>query len=414
MAGASELNLSHSLAVTHPLAAFCPHVQCCHTPERGPRGLLRSGRAMSLSELYQQAPIGLCYFDADLHYVYINDWLASINGLTVQQHLGQRIGDILPDVAVAVEPQLRQVIETGEPIIRGKAYVETPAHPGSRRHYEHSYHPDESDDGTIMGVTCVIQDVTSRIMAEEALKQLNAELESRVAQGTAELRRSHEDLRRLGVHLESVREEERTRIARDLHDDLGQALTAATMDLDWIIDQLRSDQEPLGKRARGMMALLGSAMDSVRRITTELHPSILANLGLTEAMKWQLREISTRTGIAWELRLDDDGLVLEKERTIALFRIFQEALTNVVRHAGATRVEVRLAPEDGALVLSVSDDGRGIPEAELSRRDAFGLMGMRERALAHGGDVMFSSVPKQGTTVRVRMPLGDGEEGSIS
>ena len=103
----------------------------------------------SLERSYQHAPIGLCYFDTDLRYVHINDWLASINGLTVQQHLGQRIGDILPEVAAGVESQLRHVIETAEPVIRGTAYVETPAHPGSRRHYEHSYHPDKSKDGTV-------------------------------------------------------------------------------------------------------------------------------------------------------------------------------------------------------------------------------------------------------------------------
>ena len=136
---------------------------------------------------YQQAPIGLCYFDTDLRYVHINDWLATINGLTVQQHLGHRIGDILPEVAAGVESQLRQVIETAEPIIRGVAYVETPAHPGSRRHYEHSYHPDKSDDGTVVGLRCVVEDVTERKRAEAALNEAHADLERKVAERTAEL-----------------------------------------------------------------------------------------------------------------------------------------------------------------------------------------------------------------------------------
>ena len=121
---------------------------------------------MNLEKLYRHAPVGLCYFDTGLRYVYINEWLATINGLTIQQHLGQRIGDLLPDVAAGVEPQLRRVIETGEPIIRGTAHVETPAHPGSRRHYEHNYYPAKSDDGTVVGLSCVIQDVTERTDAE--------------------------------------------------------------------------------------------------------------------------------------------------------------------------------------------------------------------------------------------------------
>ncbi len=129
----------------------------------------RPKRGASMERSYRHAPIGLCYFDLDLRYVYINDWLANINGLTVQQHLGQRIGDILPEVAAGVESQLRHVIETGKPLIRGAAYIETPAHPGSRRHYEHSYHPDTSDDGTVVGLRCVVEDVTEHKRAEEQL-----------------------------------------------------------------------------------------------------------------------------------------------------------------------------------------------------------------------------------------------------
>jgi PAS domain S-box-containing protein len=127
----------------------------------------RAQRGESLERSYQYAPIGLCYFDTDLRYVYINDWLANINGLTAEQHLGQRIGDILPVVAAGVESQLRLVLETGEPIIRGAAHLETPAHPGSRRHYEHSFYPDKSDDGTVVGLRCVVEDVTEYKRAEE-------------------------------------------------------------------------------------------------------------------------------------------------------------------------------------------------------------------------------------------------------
>ena len=132
---------------------------------------------MNLEGLYQYAPVGLCYLDTDLRYVYVNDWLAKINGLTVQQHIGQLIGDILPGVAAGVESELRGVIRTGNPVLRGKAHVETAAHPGSKRHYEHNYLPDASDDGTIVGVISVVQDVTERTEAEGAAVRLNADLE---------------------------------------------------------------------------------------------------------------------------------------------------------------------------------------------------------------------------------------------
>ena len=111
---------------------------------------------------YKEAPVGLCYFDSDLRYVQINDWLAAINGTTVEEHLGRRIGQVLPGVAAGVESQLRQVIETGEPIVQGRAFVETPAHPGTKRHYEHNYYPEKAEDGTVVGIRCVVQDVTER------------------------------------------------------------------------------------------------------------------------------------------------------------------------------------------------------------------------------------------------------------
>ncbi len=123
-------------------------------------------RADEAERLYAIAPVGLCYFDADLRYVYINEWLARINGLQVEAHLGKTIGDVLKDVSVGVVPQLRHVLQTGEPIIEGKVEAETPAHPGESRHYMHNYYPDKSEDGTVVGVSCVVQDITDRIELE--------------------------------------------------------------------------------------------------------------------------------------------------------------------------------------------------------------------------------------------------------
>ena len=120
---------------------------------------------MNPAALYRTAPVGLFYFDRDLRFLYVNEWLANINGLAVEQHVGQRIGDILPYVAAVVTPQLIDVIRTGNPILRGQAFVETAAHPRSKRHYEHSYYPDKSGDGIVVGLSCVVEDVTERINA---------------------------------------------------------------------------------------------------------------------------------------------------------------------------------------------------------------------------------------------------------
>jgi PAS domain S-box-containing protein len=127
-----------------------------------------SERAGEVERLYTIAPVGLCYFDTDLRFLYINEWLASINGLPVEAHLGRSIDDVLKDVAVGIVPQLRQVLQTGEPIIEGKVEAETPAHPGESRHYMHNYYPDRSKDGTIVGVSCVVQDITERLELETA------------------------------------------------------------------------------------------------------------------------------------------------------------------------------------------------------------------------------------------------------
>ena len=127
-----------------------------------------SERAGEAERLYEAAPVGLCYFDTDLRFLYINEWLARINGLSVEAHLGKTIDKVLKDVAAGVVPQLRHVLQTGEPIIEGTVEAETPAHPGESRHYMHNYYPDKSNDGTVVGVNCVVQDITERIKLETA------------------------------------------------------------------------------------------------------------------------------------------------------------------------------------------------------------------------------------------------------
>ena len=141
-------------------------------------------RAAELEHLYFVAPVGLCYFDTDMRFLYINEWLARINGLAVEAHLGKTIDEVLKEVARGVVPQLRHVLETGEPIIEGEVETETPAHPGELRQYMHNYYPVRSKDGTVVGVSCVVQDITKRKQAEEALRESHNLLERRVQERT--------------------------------------------------------------------------------------------------------------------------------------------------------------------------------------------------------------------------------------
>jgi len=221
-----------------------------------------------------------------------------------------------------------------------------------------------------------------------------------------QLRESHEQLRALSVYLQTVREEERTRIAREVHDELGQALTSCKLDLSWIAGKLPKDLKALLAKTKALSAHIDSTIQMVRRISTELRPGVLDHLGLAAALEWQANEFQTRTGIRCEVHADVHEPVLSQELNTTLFRIFQETLTNIIRHAGATQVVVTLKETEGHISLEVRDNGRGISKSEISNTDSMGLLGMRERAALSGGDFKISRLPHgKGTKVSVAIPL---------
>lgn len=232
----------------------------------------------------------------------------------------------------------------------------------------------------------MVEDITERQRAEE------------------ELQRSRDQLRALAARVQRVREEERTRVAREIHDELGQALTAIKLDLSSLRYGLPRDKERLFE---SILKLVGQAIQSVRRISTELRPVILDTLGLVAAIEWEAEQFAARTGIEYGLNLLHNDILLNSETAAAVFRIFQETLTNVTRHANATDVIVRLAKEDGNLTLEVHDNGKGISQEHLSADTSLGILGMRERALLLGGELDISGAQGKGTTVRVRIPEAD-------
>lgn len=219
------------------------------------------------------------------------------------------------------------------------------------------------------------------------------------------LRESHEQLRALSVYLQYVREEERTRIAREVHDELGQSLTSLKLDLSWLAGRQPLGQRPLHDKIKAMARHIDATILTVRRIATELRPGILDDLGLVAAIEWQANEFQGRTGIECDVAstLTDDA-PLDADLNTAFFRIFQETLTNIMRHANATQVIVRSSEEQGSVLLSVKDNGRGITAAEIHDTRSIGLLGMCERAALLGGEVAFQSESGKGTTVKVRIP----------
>lgn len=233
------------------------------------------------------------------------------------------------------------------------------------------------------------------------------------------LERSRATLRELAAHLQSVREEERTAIAREIHDEMGQVLTAMKIDLVRLRSRLKDRKDGAANElVASMLRSVDDAIVTVQRIMAELRPSILDDLGLAAAIEWQTRQFEHRTGIACAVDLPDAALSLSPRARTAIFRILQEALTNVARHANASRVSVSLVSDPAWTTLSVADDGKGISPLALEDSRSFGLLGMRERAAVFGGTVEIRGEAGAGTSVRVRLPShalnGDSSDDNIT
>jgi signal transduction histidine kinase len=243
--------------------------------------------------------------------------------------------------------------------------------------------PLRNGDGELIGAMNCFQDITERKRAQK------------------ELQHSFSQLRALAGRLQIVREEERKRVAREIHDQLGQNLTAIGIYLSSFVNELAPSKK---QESAAFFRLIDQTIESVRRISTGLRPRILDERGLTAAIEWAVSEFQSRTATKCRLDLPQADIVIDPELATALFRILQESLTNVARHANATQVNVRLAKEDGGLILEVHDNGRGISEEQLSADSSLGILGMRERALLLGGALGISGTPGEGTTIKVRIP----------
>ena len=268
---------------------------------------------------------------------------------------------------------------------------------GSRVHVSVSVSPIKDPAGRVVGASSIARDITERRQVAEALA------------------RSRSQLQAFAGRLRSARETERTQIAREIHDELGQALTALKMDL---FSLKRSVPEPLRERllakTDGMAALIDQMVDKVRTLASDLRPAVLDNLGLVAAIEWAVHQFGRRTGIRCLLDLPPEQVPFEPERSTDIFRILQEALTNIARHAGATQVDIHLRATPGEVVLEVHDNGRGITECEIVDTRSFGLLGMRERALSWGGEVGVHAAPQGGTSVTLCIPLGRGRPGAAA
>jgi PAS domain S-box-containing protein len=256
------------------------------------------------------------------------------------------------------------------------------------RHIHDVVYPVANEAGQIVERFGVVMDVTERKEAE------------------TELRRSLDQLRALTARVQDAREEERRWVAREIHDELGQALTAIKIDLSSLLHDFPPEAQQ-AKRIESISNLVDQTIKSVRRISTELRPGILDDVGLIAAVEWAVEEFEGRTGTRCRLELPENDSGIDPDRATAIFRILQETLTNVARHANAACVHVRLLKQCMSVILEVRDDGRGATEEQLSASGSLGIRGMRERTLLLGGELAIHGIPSQGTTVLVRIPLAE-------
>lgn len=335
---------------------------------------------MMANAILERISDGLVTLDREWRYTYANAKAGELIRRNPQDLVGKHIWTEFPHNVGRPLQRACERAMAGQVMVRLEGYS-----PTYGRWFEYRIYP--SPDG----LTIYFGDVTERRTAHDRLREHAAALRS------------------LTERLQGVREEEGKRIARELHDELGQSLTGLRIDLSWIDKRLAAEASTdamaeLRQRVASMTRQLDQTVRTVRRIATDLRPMVLDDFGLAAAIEWQLQEFHSRTGIGCTVRLPPDDITIAPDRATAVFRILTESLTNVVRHAGATRVEVGLSVERGELRLEVADDGRGMPQGTAGGRRSLGILGMEERARALSGTVAFTPRPGGGTVVTLRVP----------
>ena len=251
-----------------------------------------------------------------------------------------------------------------------------------------SHSPFRNSNGEIIGVQVVSHDITERKLIESQLIQTTSEL------------------RELTRHMVEVREEERTAIARDLHDDLGQKLTALNMDISWLKSRIGVQSHSVENKIKQMVLQMEDTIDSIQKISFGLRPSILDDLGLVPAIEWQLTDFHKSSGLSCTFSRSPSNILVDARISLVVFRIIQEALTNIARHSGATKVNIKLSLTSGILEISIKDNGSGIAQEKIDSNKSFGLIGMRERVNFVNGEISITGRQGEGTRVHVSIPVG--------
>lgn len=380
------------LIIVGMFASFGIYAQWLMTARKRAQAAVRLAYA-ELTQIFETSADGMRVVDRDFNMLRANETFCALAGMKKEEALGKKCYEVFrgPLCHTVGCPLTR--------IINGEDRVECDSEKvrdgGPKIPCIVTATPFRAPDGELIGIVEDFKDISERKRTEE------------------ELRQSRRRLRELASYLESAREKERTRIAREIHDELGQALTGLKMELHWCIQRLPENDKLLIEKAKALSELIDTNVHMVQRISSELRPGILDDLGLSAAIEWQTDQFQNRTGLECDIISEPDDIVLDQTRSTAIFRIFQETLTNIARHANASKVNIMLQEEPAGVELKVCDNGRGITEKEISDPKSFGLMGIKERVHSLGGVVEISGVKNQGTTVKVRIPA-EGKEDTSS
>jgi PAS domain S-box-containing protein len=383
------------IAMSLSLLILAAVVQDLHrtTDALGAREREAQNQLAQVSAIYGTAPVGLGFLDRELRYVRVNDRLAELHGVPASAHTGRTLREVLPDMAPAMEPLLRDVIDRGVPIVDSEVINTIAQCPRKGGSWLVSYYPVVDNRSSVFGVSILVQDITERKRGEVALG------EAQMA-----LRASYERIRDLAGRLIATQEAERKRIARELHDDVNQRLAALSIALSGLRrvagDSPRELREGLARVQQQTIAVTGD----IRDLSHELHSSVLQHAGLVAALRSACQDLGRHHGVEVDFRGGDVGTIPD-DVSLCLYRVGQEALRNMVEHADATHAVVDLARSADRIELTIADDGRGFDVAGARRRGGLGLISIEERVRMARGTVVVDSAPANGTRVRVSLPV---------
>lgn len=338
---------------------------------------------IKLRRMVENLPAGAVYLDENSFY--FNKEVEAITGYNISDinSISEWFEKLYPGYSSKISQYYQQDKKEG---FKAPRIVEITRKDGEKRIVDFVAHLFSS------GEVWILNDITEKVKAQE------------------ELVRSRDQLKKLSEYLQSAREEERANIAREVHDDLGQSLTALKMDIVWLQKKKNLESGILKEKLEEMVDVVNQTIKTIQRIGTELRPKLLDDLGLISALEWQTTEFQKRSGITCKIQLDTEDIHLNADSSLAVFRIFQEALTNVARHSNADNVQIDIRENNGMFLLSIEDNGVGMPAHKLEASSSIGIIGMKERADIIGGSVKFYSGLTKGTKVMVSVPLNNSKD----